>query len=106
MLSESSRELKKRQLRGEPFATHVIDWLNGKERDYWGPNGPESRKRILDLIDCIRKTLTTIEREPHRDLINHASLELANLMRELDRRIAEYQSVPTFYISHGKEWVF
>ena len=101
-----SRELNKRTFRGEPHATHVVDWLNGQEEEHWGKNTRTSRKRILDLIDCIGETLSCIEAEPHWDLINHPSKKLNKLMDELDARIAEYQSVPTFYINYGKEWVF
>jgi hypothetical protein len=106
MPSSISRELKQRRFRGEPWATNVTHWLNGGEQQHIGKNSRASRKRILDLIDCIRETLATIEAEPHWDLINHPSKKLVKLMNELGDRIAEYQLMPDFYINYGKEWVF
>ena len=100
------RELKDRQFRGEPWAANVTQWLNGEEKRHIGKNSRASRKRILDLIDCIRETLTTIEAEPHYDLISHPSKKLVKLMNELEDRISEYQLTPSFYIDFGKEWAF
>jgi hypothetical protein len=109
------RALKSRQFRGEPFAARVTAWLNSEGQKYGGKNSRASRRRILDLIDCIRETLATIETEPlykaepRWDLIKRPfTRKLAKLINEVNERIAEYPLLPTFSVSFERkdEWDF
>src|SRR5271157_3194381 len=110
-----SRELKTRQFRGEQFAAQVTDWLNGEGQKYGGKNSRASRRRILDLIDCIRETLATIEveplykAEPRWDLTKSPfTTKLVKLINEVNERIAEYPLLPHFSVSFERkdEWDF
>ena len=93
----------------------VTDWLNGEEHKYRGKNSRASRRRILDLIDCIRETVATIEAEPlykgepRWDLIKRPfTRKLVKLTNELNARIAEYPLLPTFSVSFERkdDWDF
>jgi hypothetical protein len=88
------RELKQREFKGSPFAGNVVGWLNGEQPEHSGKNTRTSRKRILDLIDCIRETLEEIDKNPGRDLIWFHGKKLGKLISELDCRVSEYTLEP------------
>ncbi len=88
------RELEKREFKGSPFAGNVVAWLNGEQPAHSGKNTQTSRKRILDLIDCIRETLAEIDKNQDRQLMCFPGKKLRRLMHELDCRTSEYQLEP------------
>src|ERR1019366_7258318 len=92
------RELNSREFKGDPWAANVVVWLNGQQAEHNGKNTGASRRRIEDLIDCIRETLAEIDKNQDRDLISFPGKELSRLMNELDLRIGEYQLEPSCYI--------
>lgn len=70
-------------------------WLNGEQPAHNGKNTQASRKRILDLIDCIRETLAEIDKnQGRRELIFFPGKTLGRLINELDSRVSEYKSEP------------
>jgi hypothetical protein len=100
------RELKPREFKGSPFAGNVVGWLNGKQPEHNGKNTKASRKRILDLIDCIRETLAEIDtKSPNRELIWFPGRKLGRLINELDCRISEYKLEPFCDIDDNKLFI-
>lgn len=85
----------------DSHAKSVIDWLNDEDTNSGhGPNSPQSRERILDLIDVIQEvnevasvTLRTAGREQTPKCYfcnNWPKGKMRKLLSEIDARMAQY----------------
>jgi hypothetical protein len=90
---------------GDPWTSNLVSWLNGDVLDR-GRNSRASRSRLLDFMDSVRKVTDAIAAAPSWDLINNPTPRLNRVINELNARLDEYPSTPTFYINWGREWVF
>jgi hypothetical protein len=95
---------------GADVGTRVTGWLNGHGGEH---NSKASRKRIEDLLECLRETIAIVESVPPDFNWPNAGFAgfppepkgFDELTTELHYRLAEYITYPAFGTGvWGKEW--
>jgi hypothetical protein len=102
------RELEDRVARGAPWGANIVGWLNDRE-DGAGRGdrvNAAARKRILDLINAVKRTLDLHSRTSVEDLSYMFPAELLEAVLNLNTRLAEYSMTPILSLGQGHESSF
>lgn len=105
-----------RHYRGEEAATAVLRWLNQDHEQeyvgneylgrYLGKNTRASRERVIWLIETARAVRVAVREAPQRDLLAFPTRKLAKLDNQLNKFLLQYPTVPSFYLTCGRECMF
>lgn len=89
------------------WASNVLRWLNGQARsEYDGANTPQSRGRVLWLIEAIRSVQDMVRKAPDVTVLLRSSRKLERLCNQIDACLWKYPTALSFQLTRDGECIF